>query len=47
MWTHAGTESVKEKVDMDNKLVVFKGKEIRRTLHDNKMWFAIVDVVSA
>jgi hypothetical protein len=31
---------------MENKLVVFKGKEIRRTLHNNEWWFAIVDVVS-
>jgi hypothetical protein len=32
---------------MDNKLVVFKGKEIRRTLHNNEWWFSVVDVVSA
>ena len=32
---------------MENKLVVFKGKEIRRTLHNNEWWFAIVDVVAA
>lgn len=32
---------------MENKLVVFKGKEIRRTLHNNEWWFVIVDVVSA
>jgi hypothetical protein len=31
---------------MENKLVVFKGKEIRRTQHNNEWWFAIVDVVS-
>lgn len=30
---------------MTNKLVVFKGKEIRRILHNNEWWFAIVDVV--
>jgi hypothetical protein len=30
---------------MHNKLVVFKGKEIRRTLHNDEWWFAIVDVV--
>ncbi len=29
---------------MDTKLVVFKGKEIRRTLHNNEWWFSIVDV---
>ncbi|MBW2737357.1 MAG: Bro-N domain-containing protein [Deltaproteobacteria bacterium] len=32
---------------MENKLVVFKGKEIRRTLHNNEWWFVIVDIVSA
>ncbi len=30
----------------DTHLVVFKGKEIRRTLHKNEWWFAIADVVS-
>jgi len=30
---------------MDNKLVVFKGKEIRRTLHNNAWWFSVIDVV--
>lgn len=29
-----------------DKLVVFKGKNIRRTLHNNEWWFAIVDVVA-
>lgn len=24
---------------MHNKLVIFKNKEIRRTLHDNEWWF--------
>ncbi len=32
---------------MENKLVVFKGKEIRRTLLDNEWYFAVVDVVAA
>ncbi len=32
---------------METKLVVFKNKQIRRTLHDNEWWFAIVDVVAA
>ncbi len=32
---------------METKLAVFKGKEIRRTLHNNEWWFVIVDVVSA
>jgi len=32
---------------MDSHLVVFKGQQIRRTLHNNEWWFVIVDVVSA
>jgi len=28
-------------------LVVFKGKEIRWTLHNNEWWFAVVDVIAA
>ncbi len=30
-----------------NTLAVFKGKNIRRTLHQNEWWFSIVDVVEA
>jgi prophage antirepressor-like protein len=29
-----------------NKLVVFQGKKIRRVLHNNEWWFAIVDVIA-
>lgn len=32
---------------MEAKLAVFKGKEIRRTLHNNEWWFSIIDVVEA
>jgi hypothetical protein len=32
---------------MEPKLVVFKDKQIRRTLHNNEWWFVIVDVVAA
>ncbi len=32
---------------MQNKLVVFKGKKIRRILHGDEWYFAVVDVVSA
>jgi DNA-damage-inducible protein D len=32
---------------MENKFFVFKGREIRRTLHNNEWWFVVVDVVSA
>jgi DNA-damage-inducible protein D len=30
---------------MTDKLVVFKGKDIRRTLHNNEWWFSVVDIV--
>jgi hypothetical protein len=32
---------------VEHKLVVFKGKEIRRTLHNNEWWFSVADVVKA
>jgi len=32
---------------MESKLVVFKGKQIRRTLHNDEWWFAVADVVEA
>jgi len=32
---------------MDNKLVVFKGKEIRRILHNNEWWFSVADICGA
>ena len=32
---------------METKLVVFKNKEIRRTLHNNEWWFVVEDVVLA
>ncbi len=31
----------------DTKIAVFKGKKIRKTLHDNEWWFVISDVVAA
>ncbi len=31
----------------EKKLVVFKGKNIRRTLHRNEWWFVVADVVEA
>ncbi len=30
---------------METKLAIFKGKEIRQTLHDNEWWFSVADVV--
>ena len=32
---------------MDAKLVVFKDKQIRRTLHNNEWWFSVADVIEA
>jgi hypothetical protein len=32
---------------MHNKLVVFKGKGIRRALHNNEWWFSVIDVCGA
>ena len=34
-------------MESHNKLVVFKGQNIRRTLHNNEWWFAVVDVIEA
>jgi hypothetical protein len=31
---------------MDTKLVVFQGKEIRKTLHNGEWWFSVADVVA-
>lgn len=30
---------------MDTKIAIFKGKEVRKTLHNNEWWFSIHDVV--
>jgi prophage antirepressor-like protein len=32
---------------METSIAVFRGKDIRKTIHDNEWWFVIVDVVSA
>lgn len=32
---------------METKLAVFKGKGIRRTLHNNEWWFSVADIVEA
>lgn len=32
---------------MDKSIAVFRGKEIRRTLHKNEWWFSIIDIVEA
>lgn len=30
-----------------NKIAIFKGKKIRKTLYQNEWWFSVVDVVAA
>ena len=30
---------------MDTKIALFKGKEIRKTLHNDEWWFSVIDVV--
>jgi len=32
---------------MDDKLVVFKGKKIRRVIHDDEWYFSVVDIIAA
>ncbi len=32
---------------MDAKIAIFKGKGIRKVIHDNEWWFSIVDVIEA
>jgi len=29
------------------KIAVFRGKEIRKTIHNNEWWFSVVDVIAA
>ena len=29
---------------METSMAVFRGKEIRRTIHNNEWWFSVVDV---
>ena len=31
----------------DTKIAIFKGRRIRKTLHNNEWWFVIVDVIAA
>ncbi len=34
-----------EKIDTTNKIAIFKGKEIRKTLHNDEWWFSVTDIV--
>ena len=29
----------------DTKIAIFKGRKIRKTLHNNEWWFSVIDVV--
>lgn len=29
----------------ENKLAIFEGKRIRKTIHNNEWWFSIIDVI--
>lgn len=44
------SKRVRKEADMtdpENHLIVFKGKNIRRIIHNNEWWFSVVDVISA
>ena len=32
---------------METSIAVFKGKEIRKTIHNNEWWFSVIDVIEA
>ena len=32
---------------IDTRLAIFRGKKIRRTIHNNEWWFSVVDIVGA
>ena len=36
-----------KKPDFDTKIVLFKSKKIRKTIHQNEWWFVVQDVVEA
>jgi DNA-damage-inducible protein D len=35
-----------KEMDTTNKIAIFKGKEIRKTIHNGEWWFSVVDVVA-
>jgi len=40
-------KTIENPVVPSTKIAVFKGKEIRKTLHNNEWWFSVVEVTSA
>lgn len=40
-----GVKKYMKQINTDTKIALFKGKEIRKTLHNNEWWFSIIDVV--
>jgi DNA-damage-inducible protein D len=36
-----------KELELQTKLAIFKGKKIRRTIHNNEWWFSVADVVEA
>ena len=40
-----GVGKLKERI-METKIAVFKGKEIRKVIHNNEWWFSVIDVVA-
>jgi len=30
---------------METKIAIFKGKDVRKVIHDNEWWFSIIDVI--
>jgi len=51
-WTSAGKvfkaiQPILSKMEPEKALVVFQGKKIRRTWHNNEWWFSVVDVAGA
>jgi len=34
-------------MEIETRIAIFKGKEIRKTIHNNEWWFSVVDVVRA
>ena len=38
---------MKQEIDTTKSLAIFRGKEIRKTIHENEWWFSVIDVVEA